>query len=276
MQSALERAFADLVLGPSIDLESEAELRAFLLARGVSEADVAAFVEQGGERLLVYRELVQSNLRDAIELSIPRSMARLGALFDEYLALFLRERGPRTHYLRDVTVEFLDFCEPLWKSDARVPDYALDLARHESLRIELGAQPTNQPAPALGEIDLERGVRFIEAARVVGYGHAVHQLSEAVDDREPPRAEPTWLFVYRSPEHEVRYLELTPLAADILHRLLSEGASLKSALINACAARGVALSSEVIQGTARVLSDLAERGALQGGMPARSCSERSP
>ena len=69
----------------------------------------------------MYRELVRGNLREAIQLSIPRSMARLGALFDEYFDRFLVERAPRTHYLRDVTPELLEFCAPLWAGDARVP-----------------------------------------------------------------------------------------------------------------------------------------------------------
>ena len=117
MQQALEAVFAELVLGKAL---SRAELAALCERLGMGEPDRAALAESF-DRLLVYRELVRGNLREAIQLSIPRSMARLGALFDEYFDRFLVERAPRTHYLRDVTPELLEFCAPLWAGDARVP-----------------------------------------------------------------------------------------------------------------------------------------------------------
>ena len=74
------------------------------------------------------------------------------------------------------------------------------------------------------------------------------------------------LFRSRDGEHDVRYLELSPLAAALLERLLV-GESLKFSLISACATTGsepaLALAS-----TATLLADLAARGALLG-QPAR-------
>ncbi len=69
------------------------------------------------------------------------------------------------------------------------------------------------------------------------------------------------LFVYRSPEHEVRYLELSALAFGILERLLA-GETLERALASSVAERGVSLDQSVLEGTARLLADLAERGAF--------------
>ena len=61
----------------------------------------------------------------------------------------------------------------------------------------------------------------------------------------------------------MRYLELTPLAAGILGELFA-GASLRDAIERACRQRGIALDDSVIAGSARVLADLADRGALLG------------
>jgi hypothetical protein len=121
---------------------------------------------------------------------------------------------------------------------------------------------TTSPQP----LDLERGVGFIEAVRLARYDHAVHLLSEDPDDRTLPREEPTQIFIYRSPEHEVRYLELTPLAAEILTRLIA-GLPLGASVRDASAAVGAELSQSVLEGTARLLFDLAERGALTGALP---------
>ena len=56
---------------------------------------------------------------------------------------------------------------------------------------------------------------------------------------------------------------MTPLAASVLGRLVL-GATLRNALTEATDEHGLALDHAVLSGTARVLSDLAERGALVG------------
>ena len=260
MQAALERAMAELVFGPPLE-RGGAAFEAWL-ERGGLDAESRRALDDDFERLLVYRRLVRRTLRSAVELSMPRAVARLDALFDEYFDRFLTERGPRTHYLRDVTTEFLDFAEPLLRRDARVPAFLCDLARHESLSIVVSAAVERNATP-LGELDLDRGLVFTEAARVARYEFAVHRLPDDETDRSEPPAEPTALFVYRSPEHDVRYLSLTPLAADIVERLMA-GETLRKAVLAATERRGVTPSPSVLEGTARVLADLAERGALFG------------
>jgi hypothetical protein len=69
--------------------------------------------------------------------------------------------------------------------------------------------------------------------------------------------------VYRSPEHDVRYLELSPLAHDILRRLLGSDA-LGVAVRDAAASAGSALTEAVVAGAARLLADLADRGVIRG------------
>jgi hypothetical protein len=262
VQATFERAISALVLGAGVDPANGNAVTAFLGSLELEPAERAALAKNL-DGLLVYRKLVRARLREALELAAPRALARLGPLFDDYFDRFLAERGPRTHYLRDVTQEWLDFCEPLWAGDARVPGYLIDLARHEALAIIVASGADPAPAADAGTLDLARGLRFIEAARVVRYRHAVHELSEDTDDRTEPRAGATALFVYRSPEHDVRYLELTPLAAGILERLLA-GATLGDAVTRAAGAAGVPLESSVLEGTARLLAELAERGALLG------------
>jgi hypothetical protein len=258
MQPTLEAALVELVLGPG--LEDDA-VDAFL-ARHAFEAEDRAALRADFERLRVYRELVRGTLRDALKLALPRTMARLGAMFDAYFDRFLAERGPRTHYLRDVTSELLAFCAPLWPHDARVPAWALDLARHEALEIVVASEREPVVPHELGALELERGLEFVKAARVARYAFAVHRLPSDEGDRTPPEQAPTALFVYRDPEHDVRYLELSPLAALLLERLLGR-ATLRDAFLTACADAGTEPST-ALEGTARLLADLAARGALLG------------
>lgn len=263
MQQAHEDVMAELLLGPGLERRDAEAVAAWLEERGVPAEDRAAMLEGGVERLLVYRDLVRETLREAVLIAMPRAAARLGDQFEQSFAQFLRERGAQSRYLREVAREFLGFCEARWRADARVAAYIPDLARHESLCIEVGSEASSG-SRSQSALELDRGVRFIEAVRLVEYAYAVHELSDRVTDRTLPEERPSALLVYRSAEHEVRYLELTPLAAAILKGLLNDGRTLRRALEDACRECAVALDERVIEGTARVLSDLAERGALLG------------
>ena len=273
MQEALESAFAELVLGERLNPDDPVAIDAWLTRHGVGPEDSAAIRDQEIRRLLVYRSLVQNGLREAVELAIPRTIARLGPLFDEYFARFLAERGPATHYLRDVTTELLDFCEALWAGDARVAPYLLELARLEALRIEIAAAPPRRATEPFTALELDAGFCFSEALRLLRCRHRIHELSESLDDRTLAALGPTLLLVYRSPDHMVRYLELTPLAAAIVERLLA-GQSLKDSLVNAAQSLGSPLDDRVLSGTAALLSDLSERGVLLGPCAPRAVTRQ--
>jgi hypothetical protein len=255
---------AELALGDRIDAEDPAALHAWLTRHGVNADDSDYLKSHDFERLMAYRRLVRGNLREAIEVTMPRVTARLGPLFFEYFDRFLKHQGPRTHYLRDVCSEFLTFCAPLWALDRRLPGYLLQLAEHESLQIEIASMATGKARSVERDLALDKGVSFIEACRIVRYEYALHELSEDEDDRTVPRGEVTHLFVYRSPEHEVRYLKLTELAAEILMRLKDLKEPLGRAIRTACEDRKVELTEPMLTGTAELLADLAERGALLG------------
>lgn len=266
MPEPLERAMAELAFGPDRSWHEPGVLRAWLEQNEVPERDARAIERDGIEPLLVYRRLVRANLKEALGTTIPRTVARLGPVFDEYFARYLDAHGPRTRYLRDVTPDFLAFCAAAWPSDPRVPAHSLDLARHEAVQIDVGAQESRPPEREPEELSLEAPVRFVEAVRLMRYDHAVHRLSEDEADRSSPEPEPTALLVYRNPDHEVRYLELTPMAASILERLLA-GTPLARAIQGAADEAGTPLSQNLLEATARLLSDLAERGALLGKEP---------
>ncbi|MES1174912.1 MAG: hypothetical protein ABUL62_11350 [Myxococcales bacterium] len=263
MQSALESALAELTLGAEIAPSDEAGIAAWL-ARHRVEGDDGRALTRDFPRLLVYRKLVRGNLQSALRATIPRTVSRLEARFALDFDAFLLERPPVTHVLRDVTPSFLEFALPRWAADGSVPAYLADLARHEALQVEVASQlalPKNHVPP---ELSLEQGVELIAAVRLVHYAWAVHRLPESEQSRELPEACETDLLVYRSPEHDVRYLELGPFAAALLSGLHSDRLSLEAALKRAAEHVGSALDDELLSRAARLLADLAERGALLG------------
>jgi hypothetical protein len=260
---ALLGAVERLVRAPGVEARINLDSKAFFVEAGLSAADASSLAAAGEQRLLVYRKLVRRGLAAAIRLEIPRTAARLGEAFEVWVDRFIDEEAPRSHYLRDVAFELVAWARPRWAADARVPEYLGDLARHELTGFEVGSAEDDRGATGT-DLDLDTSARFHASVRLARYEHAVHRLLADEAARDVPAREPTALLAYRDADHEVRYLELSPLAAAILDRLLL-GETLRSAVVGASAALGEALGPEVLAGTARLLDDLVQRGALLGG-----------
>lgn len=263
MQSALETALAELTLGPEIATDDAPAIAAWLRRNQVMGGDAQALTRDFS-RWLLYRALVRDNLRGALRATIPRTLARLGPRFAPYFDEFLQAAPPSTRYLRDITPRFLGFVGPRWKSDPTIPDYLSDLARHEALQVEVASLKARPKQHVVAELSLEAGVEFIDAVRQVSYDWAVQRLPEDEASALLPERRQVSLLVYRSPEHDVRYLELGAFAAALLAGLLTERLTLRAALNNAASELGLPLSDELLSRAARLLAELAERGALLG------------
>ncbi|HET9958190.1 MAG TPA: putative DNA-binding domain-containing protein [Polyangiaceae bacterium] len=268
MTLAMELLFADLIFGPELDLENSEWVSTWLDRYALDPGDRATL--EGGElkRLVVYRSLVRGRLKEALELQMPRLCALLGEQFEPWFGRFLAERGPRTQYLRDVAVEFLDFVAPHWEATPGLPPYWIELGRHEALHVEISALPV--AARSWGEpaaLSLEAGLQFCEAARLVRYRHAVHRWLD--DGTQPePEATPIALLAYRDAEHDARFLELSPLAATLVENLMN-GLPLGAALTQALARHQVLLAEarpeivhELLEQCSVLLADLSERGVI--------------
>ena len=263
MQRALESALAELALGPEIPPGDPAAIHAWLSRHELAGEDARA-MERDFERWLVYRTLVRRNLRGALKSTIPRTIARLGARFDADFDALLALAPPVTRLLKDLTPQFLEFALPRWARDSALPAYLPDLARHEALQIELATLLARPKENVPAQLTLDQGVEFIAATRLVHYQWAVHRLPEDEASRVLPERADVSLLVYRSPEHEVRYLELGEFAARLLSGVLDERRTLRVAVANAASGLGLTLDLPLLNRAARLLSELAERGALLG------------
>jgi len=116
----------------------------------------------------------------------------------------------------------------------------------------------------VAELSLDEGVELIDAVRLVHYDWAVHRLPDDETSSAPPDRLATSLLVYRSPEHDVRYLELGPFAASLLSGLLDRRLPLRRALTEAAQQVGLPLDDQLLNRAALLLAELAERGALLG------------
>jgi uncharacterized protein len=264
VDAALQRAVAEACLGAEADGRITRDLRSWLEEHGVPEDDVEAILA-APRRLGVYRSLVRNGLFSVVLRILPRTRARMNLAchggFDADLAVFLDQVGPRTHYLRDVPGEYLAWAEPRWRADPRVPAYLADLATHELAAFAVAAAAPASRIHA-GEVALERPLAFLGSTRLMHHAWAVHELEGEGDGPEEPARRDVHLLAYRDADHAVRWLELTPLAAAIVTRLVG-GEALGEAVAAACAEAKMTTAA-VLPDLARLLADLGERGVLLG------------
>ncbi len=247
------------------DEASREDLRAIAAEHGVQGEDLDAIEAVGAERFLVYRSLVHNRMRNTIRDFIKRSAARLGMRrLRADFADWMEAVAAQSPYLRDVPAEFVAWVAPRWAADDNVPNYIVDLARHELLEYDIrndhrGGEPTTGH-----ELALDKSLRFDGAARLMSYAYAVHKVSQDVQDREVPEHVPTRLLVYRDPSNKVRYLELTPFAHAVLEQLIEQRRPVAEGLRAACETLGEPLNDERLATAAALLADLAQRGVLLG------------
>ncbi|AKV03034.1 hypothetical protein AKJ09_09697 [Labilithrix luteola] len=261
----LHALFAEACLGVDASESFERDLRGYLAKHAVDAEDAAAILASK-RRLGLYRRLVRHNIVNVIAAMLERTKARLehhgAGAFDGSVDAFIAERGPRTPHLRDVPREFLTWAAPRWRDDARLPSWIADHAELELVDFTIGVAPRPAPPPPLVDVAADLPLVFAEPVAIVRLAYAVHALS-VNDVAAEPDARASALLVYRDAEHQTRFLDLSPLAAAILERLLA-GAPLAQAMVQAAQAEGHALDQAVLDGAARLLADLGERGVLLG------------
>lgn len=266
----LERFYASLILGRHPQ-EPKAALESLLRDLSLRPETEKFLRQQDPARLFIYRSLVRGTLERAVCAAIPRTVARLGASFAPLFRAFLEQARPgdsrlESRFLRDTTSHFIAFCRSYQLVDEPpLPDFLWDLASFEAVRIIAAAEPEEEHATT-GEIELTRGLLFVESARLLELDYAVHLLRDE-DLATPPEKRPSRMLAFRDPENEVRFLELSPLAFAILERLLA-GEILGQAVTQACEETQEDLDDTVLSGAAQVLARLSELGALIGPCPA--------
>jgi hypothetical protein len=244
----------------------------FLAAQALDPRDEAALAELEDSAFLVYRKIIRRSLASAIAVELPRTAALLGSRFDEEVDAFLSEGLSASHYLRDVAFELVERAARTWPGDASVPAFALDLARHELSAFKVASMPRRARSVRVdASLDLDAPCVFDEAATLERYLYPIHELAEGQTELAPS---PTALLVYRDREHEPRYLKLSPVAATLVERAL-RGEVIGEAIRGAAAAHGAVLDAALLEGTAKLLADLAERGVLLG-RPANATTMRRP
>lgn len=248
----------------------------------LASEDAAAFARAETRRIHVYRKLVHATLKDVIALEIPRAVARMGHVaYESMLATWLVEELPKSQILRDVPYEFAAWASPRWRDDAALPAYLADLARYELFEFDVYTAEREpvvwaERGSPTEELAADQTLAFDGTVRIARFDYAVHELVDDADDRTEPVTRPSGVLAYRDRDGRYRQLDLTPLATAIFGAAWRRGAPLATAIQQACQARDRTVDQDVIDGTSRVLEDLAERGAVLGGIATTSSDPPAP
>lgn len=237
-----------------------ANARAWFDAQGLGAEHAEAFANISPKRLLLYRKLVRNGIRSTLGKLIPRTVARLGSTFDPWVERYCNEEMPRSHALRDVAHEFMQWVVPYWKADATIPRYVIDLLRLEVFEFQIATAAPEQREVHSVELALDKSVVFDASVRIERFAYAVQRLANEEDNHEEPIEEPTILLGYRDASFDVQMLELNALAGGILERLWA-GASLGPAVTNAY---GGVPPASVLESIAQLIADLAEKKVILG------------
>lgn len=256
---------ADACFGKDAPAAYTRNLGEYLAGHGVDAEDAEALIAEP-PRLGLYRMLIRQNAVNVIASILDRSQARFEhhapSVWDASVDAFLAEVGPRTPHLRDVPSEFFAWACPTWRANDTLPPFLVDHAELELAEFTVGIGARRMATPALVEVSADRSLVFEEPHRILRLAWAVHEMPIEADAPVPEKRD-VLLFLYRDAEHATCTMELTPLAAAILGRLLV-GEPLGRAIAAACAAQNRALDDDVLAGAAQLLGDLGERGVLLG------------
>ena len=249
---ALQRTLVEAALMPDPG-PLEQDPAGFAAGRGLPAADQAAF-QKFKDRLLVYRNLIRSDLVEPVEATctVTRALLEREGAWEDCLAAFLESRGVTSLFYRDLSATFLGWMAATGWGLARWP-FLLQLAHFELLTALVehhpgGAGPPEpaHPVPRLGD-------RLVLAAptQLVTYAFRVHL---ATPEAPVPERGAVHLLGFRNGQGWPRWMELTPATAALL--LAAQRASIGQAALDL----GLADLSEAVE----LLAEFQRKGALLG------------
>lgn len=212
------------------------------------------------QRMAMYRELFFNNIDSFLSANFPV----LRAILDDrqWFELgqdFFAEHASRTPHFSQIPEEFLDYLQNERNSSGDFP-FMLELVHYEWVEMALTIAKETVPANRHSLDDLQsRRIRLSPLAWPLAYQYPVQKISPDYLPEAPPELA-TFLIVYRNPDDEVNFIEITP----ITYRLLEIIQEHEQVLAADCL-RQVAEESKhpnpdmIIAGGLQILKELAQK-----------------
>ncbi|MCG9721586.1 putative DNA-binding domain-containing protein [Shewanella sp. Isolate7] len=215
-------------------------------------------------RMGIYRELFFNNVKGFVASGFPV----LCSLYEEEIWQALVQRFFATHDCQtpifiEIAQEFLLFLQNEYQMNEQDPAFMLELAHYEWLELVVATAPDDRQSQRLDAQSIEaRPLALSLAARVAQYHFEVQRISP--DYRpEVPIEQPNFFCLYRDSSDEVCFLQLNPLAAQVLAYIGQQDGVGFTALCDWLTQLYQQMPrQQIVEGCRQLLADMAERGIV--------------
>lgn len=211
-------------------------------------------------RWLVYRHMARFRLETLLRKVIPRTVQALGDPAFEYsFTRYLADQGPRSRFLRDVAIEFIDCGLISWRKDPTLPAYLVDLAQYERARWHAGIVAAEFPAH-LVPFEFDKPALLNPTCHILNVRYGVHQeLSQS--PAKLSAVQP--LCIFRHPlTHAVQTWQVNDLSADLITTWMPGNCTAAQGVRLVARARGLQMNPGFLEALSDVLAKFIEQGII--------------
>ena len=217
-------------------------------------------------RMKIYRELFFNNIKGFVSNAFPV----LCSLYEEQqwealVQQFFANHDCKTPLFIEIAEEFLVFLQDEYQATEADNSFMLELAHYEWLELLVATERDNPLHHSIDASDIESVKLCVSAsAKVAQYRFDVQRISP---DYRPSVAseQPNFFCIYRDKQDEVCFLQLNPLAAQVLAYLAQNEAATFDELTQWLVSSFTHIESDVlIKGSHQLLLDMVSKGIILG------------
>lgn len=216
------------------------------------------------QRMAMYRELFFNNIDSFLSANFPvlRAILNDRQWFELGQDFFAKHASQSPHF-SEIPEEFLDYLQNERDSSADFP-FMLELAHYEWVEMALSISKETVPVVNRQKLDdlYNQSTRLSPLAWPLAYQYPVQKISPAfLPETAPEQA--TFLIVYRNPDDEVNFIEITPMTYRLLQIIQEHEGMLTADCLKQVAEESNHPNPEmIIAGGLQILKELAEKTVI--------------
>jgi hypothetical protein len=215
------------------------------------------------QRMAMYRELFFNNIDNFLSVNFPvlRTILNDRQWFELGQDFFAKHSSQSPHF-SEIPEEFLDYLQNERDSSADF-GFIQELAHYEWVEMALSIAKETAPANRQNLDNLyNQRIRLSPLAWPLAYQYPVHKISPAfLPDTVPEQA--TFLVVYRNPDDEVNFIEITPITYRLLEIIQEHEEVLTADCLKQVADESNHPNPEmIVSGGLQILKELAEKTVI--------------
>lgn len=215
------------------------------------------------QRMAMYRELFFNNIDSFLSANFPvlRTLLNDRQWFELGQDFFARHASQSPHF-SEIPEEFLAYLQNERDSTDDFP-FMLELAHYEwvEMALSIAKETVHENQQDLDDL-LNRRIQLSPLAWPLAYQYPVQQISPAfLPETAPEQA--TFLVVYRNPNDEVNFIEITPITYRLLEIIQEHEGILAADCLKQVAEESMHPNPEmIIAGGLQVLKELAGKTVI--------------